>query len=257
MKLAVVTPWASPFMYTKYVDAMLNLERPPVARNDIGDTCTLATGFFRGEGWCPARRHMDGCEKAVEWGADLICIVGADQAHPPDMLCRLIDRWNEGYEVVSAMIPTRGYIQHMSMKPFQPMAWRVPANEDGDLKIRKVEAIDDLIEKIDPEDGDIQRINFIGSGVLMFHKDHLLALERPWFFETVDRETCSRLACMDTKFVWRLQMEAGAQVWCDTTIKVKHIHDMEIDDTFQDRFDDWMDGGGEAAICETREPVEV
>ena len=50
--------------------------------------------------WCPARRHIDFCEQAVKWGAELICIIGADQVHPPDLLPRLYKRFQEGYDIV-------------------------------------------------------------------------------------------------------------------------------------------------------------
>lgn len=250
MRLAVITPWASPFMWTKYVDAMFALEHPGCARDLDGRSKPLITRLFRGIGWCPARRHMDGCEKAMAWGADLLCIVGADQIHPPDMLHQLIARWNEGYEVISALVPTRGYIPHIDMQPFQPVAYRIPYNTDGATTLQVFDDLEQYVEKINPADGEVQPINFIGSGVLMFHRDHLLVLKKPWFYETVDHETYHRLACMDTKFVWRLQVEAGAKVWVDTTIKVRHIHDMEIDDTFQDRFQDWAEPGiGDTAIC--------
>ena len=243
-------------MYTKYVDSMLELERPAVANDHSGKPQTMATRFIRGPGWCPARRHMEACEIALSWGADLICIVGADQIYPQDMLPRLIERWNQGYEVIAAMVPTRGYMPHMQMKPFQPMAWRIPNSEDGATKIKVCHDVEKLVDPIDPTEGDVQRVNFIGSGVLMFHRDHLLALKKPWFYETIDPDTFGRLACMDTKFVWRLQMEAGAKIWADTTIKVKHIHDMEIDETFQDRFEDWAeDGNGDRAICNAHIPA--
>jgi len=250
VKLAVCTPWASPFIWTRYVDAMLDLQHPSSINNPLGQPEAAETRFFRGAGWCPARRHIEACEKAVGWGADLICIVGADQIHPSNMLLRLVERWNEGCEVISALIPTRGYISTTSMKPFQPMAYRLPYSGNGDLKIQQIDDAEKIVELIDPADGEVQRINFIGSGVLMFHRDHLLALERPWFYETVDQKTQGRLACMDTKFVWRLQVEAGAQVWVDTTIQVRHLHAMEIDETFQDRFLDWRESGkGDPAIC--------
>jgi hypothetical protein len=84
----------------------------------------------------------------------------------------------------------------------------------------------------------------------MFEKDHLLALEKPWFFETFDKETQSRLACMDTKFVWRLQHEAGATIWVDTTILVKHLHVFKIDDSYSERFSDWSEEGkGDPVVC--------
>jgi hypothetical protein len=234
MKLAVGYPWSSPFTFTQFAEHLPNLQTPSLA--DVR--------FFRGNGWCPARRHIHICEQALEWGADLICIIGADQVHPEDMLPRLVDRFNEGYEIVSALVPCRGYVNWQPMKPFQPMAWRFKTNDEmGDTKIRQYEGMKkspEMIHILKREDGEMQKCNFIGSGVLMFHRDHLLALKKPWFYETVEYDNQERTANMDCKFVWRLQQEAGATVWVDTTIMVEHLNVFRIDDTFQERFTDWM-----------------
>jgi len=105
--------------------------------------------------------------------------------------------------------------------------------------------------ELQPDGEEMQQINFIGSGVLLFHTDYLLSLEQPWFFETFNPKTMERHASMDTKFVWRLQDEALATVWLDTTIKIKHLHPFEIDETFQYRFMDWMTPGvGDVDICD-------
>src|SRR3990172_10400410 len=84
-KLAVCYPWDSPFMFTGFVENALNLQRPEGAM----------VKFFRGLGWCSARRHIDMMEKALEWGADLICIIGSDQTNPDDLLLRLVNRFRE------------------------------------------------------------------------------------------------------------------------------------------------------------------
>ena len=234
-------------MFTGYVDAMLNLARPAEARNALGQMEPLDVRFFRGAGWCPARRHASLCEQALTWGADLICVVGADQVHPPDMLCRLIARWNEGYAVIAALVPARGYVGWQDMQPFQRMAWRLKSSAVG-LGTGTLDPNE--FEPIDPAAGDVQPINFIGSGVLMFHRDHLLALALPWFAEEVDPQTYQRTACMDTRFVWRLQVEAGAKVWVDTTIKVRHLHTFEIDESYPERFADWAKPGvGDPTVC--------
>ena len=204
----------------------------------------------RGAGWCPARRHTHICEQALQLGADLILIVGADQIHPPDMLDRLIARYNEGYEVVSALVPARCYLAWQPMKPFQPMAWRIKPHLTQ-MEVQDGVFPENAVEVIDPNDGDMQPVNFIGSGVLMFHRDHLTSLKRPWFRESINPETYQRLASMDTTFVWRLQSEAGAKVWVDTTINVKHLHAFPIDRTFSGRFDDWMDPMiGDPVVCQ-------
>jgi hypothetical protein len=247
MKLAVGYPWSSPFMFTDFVDATLNLERPE----------GFEVKFFRGKGWCPAKRHIDLCEQALEWGANLICIIGSDQVHPPDMLVRLIERWKEGYEIIACLIPCRGFVSWQDMKPFQPMAWRFKTNDElGDTKYRSYTGMgtsSHLLHVINRDDGDekgMTRCTFVGSGVIMFEKDHLLALEKPWFFETIDKQDQSRVACMDTKFAWRLQEEAGATIWVDTTIMVEHLHVFKIDDTYSERFSDWAEEGkGDKTIC--------
>jgi hypothetical protein len=242
-KLAVGYPWSSPFVFTSFADHLPNLQHPE----------GYEVRFFRGQGWCPARRHAHICEQAMAWGADLICIIGTDQIHPEDMLPRLVSRIErDGCEVITALVPTRGYVDWQDMKPFQPLAWRFKRT-NGNAPMRQFRglALDpDAIEIIKPEDGDLQRVNFIGSGVLMFQRDHLLALDLPWFSEMVDHKTQQRLSNMDCRFVWRLQSEAHAKVWVDTTIKVKHLHVFNIDDTYQNRFDDWMQPNmGDAAIC--------
>jgi hypothetical protein len=248
VKLAFGVPWTSPFMWTGFTDSIMALNRPTAARNAMGDLVPLETRYFRGAGWCPARRHIAICEQALEWGADLILILGADQTYDPDLLERLVARWNEGYEVVSALVPARGFIGWQEMEPFQRMAWRVKAG-DTDALLRGEQQNE--IEVVDPDAGDMQLINFIGSGVLMFHRDHLLALKAPWFRESINPETYERLASMDTGFVGRLQFEAGAKVWVDTTIDVKHLHAMPVDKTFAGRFSDYKEPGvGPRDICQ-------
>jgi hypothetical protein len=246
MKFAVGYPWTSPFMYTQFGENMANLQAPD----------GVEVRFFRGTGWCPARRHISICEQALEWGAELICIIGADQLHPEDMLQRLYARFLEGYDVVAALVPCRGYIAWQPMKPFQPMAWRFKTNDEmGSTKIRQYrsQALDgDMIHMIKREDGDMVRANFIGSGVIMFHVDYLLSLKKPWFYETVTHENQEREASMDTKFSWRLQEEAGATLWVDTTIIVNHLNIFKIDDSFQNRFDDWVNIPPEDEIVSTK-----
>lgn len=250
MKLGVGYPWMSPFMFTDFVDATLNMKHPE----------GYDVRFFRGVGWCPARRHVSLCEQALEWGADIICIIGSDQIHPEDMLCKLIKRMDEGYDAVAAFVPVRGYLNWQEMKPFMPMGWRFKTNDEfGDIKYREyhnMEETGDYLHIVTKQDGnnkehpDMAQVDFIGSGVLMFYTEHLMSLERPWFFETIDRESQIRIANMDCTFAWRLQMEAGAKIWVDTTIMVQHLHVFPVDDTYSERFADWKKPGvGDSHIC--------
>lgn len=233
-KLGVVWPWQSPFAYTRCMESLLHLQRPDGYDVD----------FFRGSGWAPAVRHISGCEQAYAWGADYIAIVGSDQLYEPDLLCRLIDRMREGYEAVACMIPTRGYLAwNQGMRPFGKVAWRFKPSTEGMNTVARQyrgQFFDgDMLELIDPADGAMQPCHFVGSGVLMFRREHLDALKKPWFFESIDPDSQQRFASMDTRFSWRLQWEAGATLWVDTTIKVRHLHIFAVDDTFPDRFADW------------------
>ena len=242
MKIALGPAWASPFVWTRFTETALNLKAPEGTE----------LKWIFGKGWCPARRHADLCEKALAWGADLIVFLGADQVYPDDLLQRLFTRFLTGYVVVSAPIPCRGYFEwNRGMKPFQPMAWRWR----GQVDTRKYRGqhLDPEMLEIVPMTGQMERVNFIGSGVLMFPASLLFQLKRPWFKETIDSETFQRFANQDCVFVWRLQEEAGVFCWVDTSITdVKHIHPFEIDHTFQDRFDDWMHpgGGGDPSIIQ-------
>jgi len=230
-KLAIGYPWVSQFMWTFFGENAMNLQRPENSR------------WFRGRGWCPARRHIDICEQAIKWGASHILIVGSDQVHPEDMIPRLIKRVEEDdCDVVTALVPSRGNVPAMHMKPFQPMAWRWKSNTKS-REYRGYDLDSDMFEVIDPKAGDLQKIDFIGSGVLLFPIDGLLALQKPWFYETFEPEDMKRQASMDTTFVWRLQSRAGLQVWCDTTINVGHIYPFIIDRSYQDRFPDWQEAG--------------
>ena len=230
-KLAIGYPWVSQFMWTFFAENAMNLQRPANSR------------WFRGRGWCPARRHINICEQAVEWGASHILILGADQVHPEDMIPRLIKRVEEDdCEVITALVPARGNVVSMEMKPFQPMAWRWKVN----FKPREYRSYDldrDMLDVIDPKNGDLQQVDFIGSGVLMFPVDDLLMMKKPWFYEEFDPERYMRKASMDTRFVGKLKMVSGARVWVDTTIQVGHINPFVIDRSYQDRFGDWNETG--------------
>lgn len=235
-------------MFADCVDSLLALQRPE----------GWDVEFVRGRGWCSARRHIDICEKALRAKATYILILGADQVYDPDLLCRLTARLEEGYEAVCALVPTRGFLPWQDMMPFQPLAWRLKTLEelspDGKPNRRPFRGLADdadMVHVIKREDGDMQRVHFIGSGVLMFHRDHLLALKPPWFYETVAQETQTRIANMDCRFVHRLCNEAHATLWIDTTIKVRHLHIFQIDDTFAERFSDWAQGRGnpDKVIC--------
>ncbi len=212
-KLAVGFPWDSPFVFTSFVDGVLNIESP-------ADT---QVRWFRGKGWCSSRRHIHICEQAIDWGADLICILGPDQSFPDDLLTRLVDHIDDGCDAISALVPFRGKPEGCG--PFQRLAWRKQGDE---------------FVAIDPEVASLQAIDVIGSGCLMFQADHLEKIPKPWFTEQIDGVTFKRTANQDSRFVWGLR-ESGVKVFVDTTIQIKHSHVFEIDNNYAERFPEWDD----------------
>lgn len=234
-RLAIGYPWASPFIWQKHHQNVLNLERP----------AGLPIRWFQGKGWCPARRHIHFCEQALEWNASHILIVGADQTFPEDLIPRFIKRVEvDGCEVICAMVPTRGLVPWTPMRPFQPVAYRFKEGMEAH-NYRGYEQDREMIELVEPGDKELERIDMIGSGCIMFPVDDLLAIGKPWFGERYVHEDLKRQASMDTRFVWELKAKAGAQIWLDTTIKLGHLNDMEIDDSYQHRWtrEDWQEEG--------------
>lgn len=238
MKLAVGYSWSSDFIFTDFLETALNMTHPS----------GYEVRYFRGSGQRMARRHLEICERALEWGADLICFIDADQIHPQDMLVKLTKRIEEGCNVISAQVPFRGYVDWQKMKPFQPTGWRLEC--DGVQEFKSLAATSHMAKAIDPADGDLQRVHIIGTGVLMFPADCLFSLEQPWLFDVPDPKTQQRISDTDAWFVWRLQTELGLQVWVDTTIKVQHCLVFKVDDTFSERFADWTDPErADTSIC--------
>ncbi len=78
----------------------------------------------------------------------------------------------------------------------------------------------------------------------MFPAGLLEKIKKPWLSDVLVGDNGQRQPNADCFFTWRLQSEAGAQMWVDTTIKVKHCQVFEIDETFPDRFSD-QSGKGE------------
>lgn len=217
-KLCIGWAWEPPMVWSRVTENFLSLQRP---ENSF---------WVRGVGECPTRRHIDICEKGLAGGASHILFVGSDQIHPLDMIPRLIAKIEQnGCDVITALIPTHGGSD--KVKYFQRCAW--VQNKSGKLGDWDL---------IDPSKGDLQRITAIGSGVLMFPTSGLTRIKEPWFKTHYSNNlTYTRIGCMDTEFVHRLDLEAGLELWVDTTIKVKHLISFQVDETFEKRFEDWND----------------
>lgn len=215
-KLAVGFPGDTPSVFMAAFHSAVNIEAPP--------DCEVK--WFRGMGWCQARRRAHLCEQALDWGADLICQLDADQVYEPDVLKRLLNRIDEGCQVVAAMVPGRVHVNASMAVPFQRLAWKVVGEETI---------------PVDPNDGDLQQAEFPTSACVMFRADVLKNIERPWYFNKFDAKDWSLKQGEDGVFFYHLKL-CGIPSYVDTTIRVKHAHVFEIDESFPDRFADWSEG---------------
>lgn len=215
-----------PTVFTVAFASMVNIEAP--------DDCKVR--WFRGVGWCQARRRTHACEQALDWGADLIVQLDVDQIYEPDVLKRLVARFDEGYRIIAAMVPGRGFVKASKTKPFQRLAWKAA---DGGRSY----------EPITSADGEVVEAEFPTSACVLFAAKDLKRLPRPWYYFKYEPSNWRIVAGEDGTFFVRMA-QLGVKAFVDTTIKVKHAHVFEIDETFSDRFADWADEGvGEAAIC--------
>lgn len=215
-KLAVCYPGDMPTMYASAIESILNIRHPK----------GYEVRWFRGFGWCQARRRIVMMESALEWGADYIVSLDMDQVYEPDVLERLIARAEEGYLSVSALVPSRGKSPALS-HPFAGCGWRLV---DGELV------------EVTPADGEMVKADFPTSACNIIDSDLIFRLRRPWFKYTYDEKTWEEVEGEDSRFFYRINHELKEDTWIDTTIKVKHCHLFKIDETYSDRFSDWVPG---------------
>jgi len=215
-KLAVCYPGDMPTFYASVIESVLNI-RPPEQ---------FEVRWIRGLGWCQARRRINAAEKAIEWGADLIASLDMDQIYESDVLERLTDRIAEGYDCLSALVPSRGKSPSLSY-PFQGMGWRLVEKE---------------FVPVTPEDGEMVRAEFPTHGCCIFRASDIQRLQQPWYAYKYDEKNWQETEGEDSRFFLRLNQELSIETWIDTTIKVKHCHVFQIDETFPNRFPDWVPG---------------
>jgi len=228
-KIAVCTAWGSPFSWTHAAYNMMNLIRPEGAE----------VKFLPGMGRDPARRHVWGVMKALAWGATHICFLGADQLHDLDILVKFAKHCENGWPMVTALVPIRGWVRSEGVdKPFMKVAWKLKPEVETQ-SIRELSMSAETLEMIDPSDGPYQKVAVVGSGAIMFDVDLLHNLKKPWFREADADDDAWRPASMDTTFVWRMCQEAGGRFLCDQTINVAHLDVFPIDESYPERFNDW------------------
>jgi hypothetical protein len=187
--------------------------------------------LFFGTGRTPGRRHEIGCEAAIEWGASHILILGGDQVYSdPETIRKLVkwievnslDEWMNRKRVVNCLVPIRGHRLGQGTRPFQPIGMMLDIESNEEIPITR-------------ESGPIVRAEIIGTGVMLLEADILRGMPKPWFNDEFMPGTNSVRTMQDVAFVKKLNA-MGAFVWVDTQIIVKHLGVLEIDDSFQFRF---------------------
>ena len=223
-KIGVCTSWGSPFVWMHGAYNMMNLEHPK----------GVGVRFFPGHGRDPARRHMWGVEKALEWGATHICFLGADQVHDEDILVKFAKHCEDGWAATAGMVPVRGWVPSLE-KAFGKVAWKW--KDDVNRSGAKLNM--DFFEPVFSTGPEYEEIAITGSGALMFDVNCLHLLKKPWFIEAPPNDDASRMFIMDTMFVFRLVTQGHARILLDKTIFITHLEIFAIDETYGDRFYDY------------------
>ncbi len=229
-KLAVCYPGDMATVYTPAFESMVNIRHPKA--------CEVR--WFRGIGWCQARRRTQACEKAIKWGAELIAQFDIDQIYDSDILERLVSRFDEGYRIIAAIVPMRGYIEESKLPPFGGCAWR--SLDDGKD-----------FEPVRITDGDVVHADFPTSACVLFAAEDLKRLPHPWYFFEYDTKTYKMVKGEDGIFFLRMAKHVGVQSYVDTTIKVKHAAVFGIDETYSERFADWAECPGDLNLVSYKE----
>jgi len=220
VKLAVVIPWGLDMIYRRTWETYEELEKP--------QDCKLIFGTGR----TPARRHELGCEEALQWGASHILILGGDQTYPDEKMIRKmfkhleansLDEFLNRKRVINCLVPIRGHRVGQGTRPFQPIG-------------KMIESDTQELINITPDSGDLVRAEIIGTGVMLFEANILRGLKQPWFNDVEHGGSNEVNIMQDVNFIRKLNNQ-GHQVWCDTQIDVKHLGLLEIDSTFQWRFE--------------------
>jgi hypothetical protein len=213
-------PWGLDMIWRRTWETYETLEKPPNYK------------LFFGTGRTPERRHEIGCEECLKWGASHILILGGDQVYPEkDMIRKMlkwmefdgVDGWVSRKQVINCLVPIRGHRPGQGTRPFQPIGMMIDPNTDEQIPIRR-------------DMGPIVKAEVIGTGVMLFEADILRGMKQPWFGDQFIAGTNSVRKMQDVAFVEKLN-DIGCQVWCDTQIIVKHLGVLEIDDSFQWRFE--------------------
>ena len=213
--IVIGTPWVSAFMHTAWVDAALKLHSPDGVRVE----------WFRGLGWCDARRVHNIIEHALEEGADFVAFLDGDVIIPPNWLEGMLKHLDAGRQAVASVIPMRGRALD-KFAPFEPMAWKAYGNQLVPIAC----------------DMGIQMVDYASLGACLFDMNVFITGHAPWAGHEYDHQTWKPEGSTADSILFRHLKRDGVQLWADPDIDVQHLHTFAIDRTYSERFPDWESG---------------
>lgn len=150
--------------------------------------------------------------KAIVEGFDRVLWLDSDMVFEPDLEQRLAARLDEGYDIVSGLYFTR-------KSPIRPVVYKeiyIEQNEDGSVKPVSVN-YDDY-----PRDSFFE-IAACGFGAVMMTVDALKRIRDHFGLPFSPAIGFGE----DLSFCMRAK-ELGIPIWCDSSIKLKHIRHYEV-----------------------------
>ena len=190
-----------PFIQTAFFETCMSLmfETSKSAQLAWMNVKTFPVDFARN--WAVKWFLRAGGYKDIDWFAFL----DIDMTFPKDALTRLLDSAEKhDAKVVTGVYFKKNY-EH------EVVAW----------------SYDEFNNKIEPViDGSMQRIEIMGMGCCIMHREVLEKVGYPWFKYGSLHEDVSILATEDIQFCQRAR-EVGYEMWCDTSVICGHLMTIE------------------------------
>ena len=199
MKTLIAMPCMD-MVHTAFMESLLKLQ--PAGDVDFGITCSSLI--------YDARNML--ANKAIVEGFDRVLWLDSDMVFEPDLEQRLAARLDEGYDIVSGLYFTR-------KSPIRPVIYKeiyIEQNEDGSVKPVSVN-YDDY-----PRDSFFE-IAACGFGAVMMTVDVLKRIRDHFGLPFSPAIGFGE----DLSFCMRAK-ELGIPIWCDSSIKLKHIRHYEV-----------------------------
>lgn len=181
-------------VYTDFMLSLMNIQR-------VGDVrCQVIKSSLIYD----ARNRL--AEQAIKGEYDYVLWLDSDMLFDPDLMVRMIQHMEDGYEYVSGLYFKRQY-------PTEPVVFKTVSQEmDGKELVTKAIPYRDY-----PKDT-IFPVDASGFGAVMMSVNLLKRVK-----DTFGLPFSPRLGLgEDLSFCWRAK-QIGAELFCDSRIKLKHI----------------------------------